>query len=121
MTQKSSHNLAKGLGLAALAGAAAAGYYLAGPGGKKNRTKILAWAKSAQKEMNAKIKEMKIISKQGYDQAAKEILAKYKQAKNVSPEDLAEFGQELKKHWDHIAKQAKNLGIKKTSVKRKAA
>jgi hypothetical protein len=117
MVKKSSTGkIAGGIGIAALAAGAAAvaeGYYFSGKEGKKHRKQVSAWSKQAKMEMVKKIKEMKGVSKQAYDQASAEILAKYKQAKNIDPEELMAFGQELKGHWDKISKEVSKLGAKK--------
>ena len=96
--------IAAGVGLAALAAAAAGAYYFNGPDGKKHKKQVKAWSEKAKKEMIAKVKQMKSMSAGAYHQAAAEVLAKYKQAKNVDPAELAALGKELKSHWDGISK-----------------
>ena len=109
--------VAEGLGVAALAGAAI--YYLTGKEGEKRRKNLSSWAKKAEAEVAQKIKGAKSFSKTAYEQAAKEVLAKYKQAKNIDPKELATFGKELKGHWDQIAKGANKLVAKKAPAKAK--
>jgi hypothetical protein len=104
--------VAAGLGVAALAAGAAAAYYFSGPTGKKHRRDISSWTKKAKTEMVAKIKQMNHVSKAAYEQAAKEILAKYKQAKNIDPAELVALGRELKGHWDKISREVAKLGAK---------
>ena len=122
MSKKStSKKIAGGLGLAALAAGAAAvaaGYYFTGKEGKKNLKKLSGWSKKANAEMLVKIKQMKAVSKQTYDHAAKEVLAKYKQAKNIDPKELEAFGRELKRHWEKISKEVTKLGAKKKTAKK---
>jgi len=105
--------VAAGLAVAALATAAAAAYYLTGSKGKQHRLQVKAWAKQARSEMLQRVKKMKSMSKQTYDTAAKEVLAKYKQAKNIDPAELAALGAELKGHWDDISKKVSKLGAAK--------
>ncbi|MDR3643336.1 MAG: hypothetical protein P4L74_06975 [Candidatus Doudnabacteria bacterium] len=125
MSKHESHNLIKGLGAAALITAAAAGYYLTGPGGKKHQAKAKAWAMAAKKDLAAKLAEMQEVSQTAYKKASAEVLLKYRQMKNVKPEELAAFGEELKQHWENIQKKAMTLGtpkknpVKKTSAKNK--
>ncbi len=121
MTKKSSRagKVAGVLGLAAGVAAAAAGYYFYGKDGKKHRKALGAWSKKAKTEMLEKMKNMETVSKQAYSKAATEVLAKYKQAKQVDPKELAAFGQELKTHWQQIANHAAKLGTKKKSGKSK--
>jgi len=120
MTKSSSvGRVAAGLGIAALAATAAAAYYFSGTSGKKHRRQISAWAKKAKAEMVGEIKKMKVVSKSAYEKAAKEVMAKYKQAKNVKPEELAALGRELKGHWNKISKTVSALGKKKEAVNKK--
>jgi hypothetical protein len=107
--QSSGKKVAEGIGIAALAAGAAAAYYFSGKGGQAKRTQAKAWVKSAKSEMAQKIKGMEKLSKVAYEQAGKEILAKYKQAKNIDPKELAAFAQELKGHWDEISKHVAKL------------
>jgi hypothetical protein len=65
---------------------------------------------------------MKGVSKQAYDSAAKEVLAKYKQIKNIDPKEVEALGKELKGHWEKIAKDLSKMGSKKpTATKRQTA
>ena len=115
--------VAMGLGLAALAAgaaAAAATYYFKGPKGKQHQKHAKAWAKKAKVEMVAKIKKMEKVSKTAYDEASREILAKYKQVKNIQPHELQALGKELQNHWSKIAKDVAKLGTKKTAEKKRA-
>jgi hypothetical protein len=128
MTKKASAaKVAGGLGLAALAAgaaAAAASYYFSGKDGKKRMKQLSSWSKKAQAELLQKIKKMKAVSKEAYDQAATEVLAKYKQAKNIDPRELRAFGEQLKGHWEKISKEASKLGtkqpVKKTATKKRS-
>jgi len=106
---------AAGLGLAALAAGAAATYFFSGSEGKKHQQQAQALGKKAKTEMLHRIKQMKSVSKKTYDQAAKEVLAKYKQVKNIDPGELTALGKELKGHWDSISKtldKAAKAGLK---------
>ncbi len=111
------------LGLAAgVVAAAAAGYYFYGKGGKAHRKQASAWSKSAKLEMLKKIKRMKSVSKAAYHKASDEVMAKYKQVKNIDPKELQLFGRELKAHWAKISKDALKLAnkniIKKPEAKK---
>lgn len=125
MAKKSSvGKIAAGVGLAALAAAAAGTYYFYGDGGKKHRQQAKAWTKAAKSEVLKKIKGMQSFSKQAYGEAVSEVLAKYKQAKNIKPEELVALGSELKGHWDGIKKEMEKMGTAKkklASVKKKVS
>lgn len=110
--------VAAGLGVAAMAAGAAAAYYFAGASGKKHRKQVSDWTKRAKNEMLQKIKGLKTVSKQAYEGAFKEVMAKYKLAKNIDPKELAALGKELKGHWDKIAKDVAKFGAKKSAKKR---
>ncbi len=114
--------VAGSLGMAALAAgaaAAAAGYYFSGKKGKKHLKELSGWSKKAKSDLLEKVKKMKSVSKQAYNQAAEEVLAKYKQAKNIDPKELQAFGLELKSHWEKIVNEATNLVAKKPAIKKK--
>ena len=112
-TQKSNAGkIVAGVGLTALAAAAAAGYYFAGPNGKKHKKMVSAWSEKAKKDMLAKIKQMKNVTKETYLEASSEILSKYKDIKNIDPSELVELGKELKSHWNNISKDLKKAGSK---------
>jgi hypothetical protein len=122
--KSSSSKIAGGLGLAALAAgvaAIAAKNYFGGKEGKKRLKKLSGWSEKAKAEMLIKIKNMKAVSKQAYDQAATEVLAKYKQAKNIDPKELEAFGKELKGHWEKITKDISKLGAKKPVAKKSSS
>ncbi len=110
MSKKTSptEKAAQVLSVAAAVAAAAAGYYFYGKGGTKHRKSASAWTKKAKLEMLKKIKAMKTVTKAAYNKAAEETAAKYKEVKNISPEELKNFGQELKTHWEEISKEAAN-------------
>ncbi len=104
--------VAGGLGLAALAAGVATTYFFSGAEGKKRKKAVGAWGEKAKKEMLAKIKQMKNLSKDAYLEATNEILSKYKQVKNIDPSELSALGKELKGHWDQISKDLKKAGKK---------
>lgn len=117
--QSTGAKIAEGLGVAALAATAAAAYYFTGKEGKKHQKQAKAWAKQAKTEMIKKIRSMEKVSQQSYMKASQEVLAKYKQVKNIDPKELKALGAELKKHWSSISKQALKLGAKKPLEKKK--
>ena len=81
--------LGQGLGLAALAAAGAASFYFYGKDGKKHKNQAQNWLKAAKADVEKKMKGMKSAGQQAFDQATKDVLAKYKQAKNMDPKELA--------------------------------
>jgi hypothetical protein len=97
------------LGLAAGAAAVAAGYYFFGKDGKTHRKQAAAWSRKAKTEMLEKIKQMKEVSRDAYQEALDDVLAKYKEIKGINPKELQSFGQELMAHWEKISKDAAKL------------
>jgi hypothetical protein len=111
------------IGLAA-AGAAAAIYALTGERGKRNRKKLAAWAHSMQKEALTKIKEMKVVSEETYNELVDTLKAKYQAMRNMDPQEVAIMAMQLKKHWPAIKRSlsstAKPAAKTATTKKRKA-
>ena len=82
--QKSSHKIAIGVGIAALAAAAAGVYYLYGSDkSAKNRKQIKSWMLKMKAEVMDKIENVKDLSKEAYDKTIDEVSKKYSQIKNV--------------------------------------
>ncbi len=117
-TSSTAGNIAKGLGVAAIAAAAAGTYYFMGEDGKKHRKAFTDLAKNAQAELTKKLKAVKSEGTKAYEQAAKEVMAKYKLAKNIKPEELAALGKQLKTTWEKVAKDVSKLGSKPTPQKK---
>jgi hypothetical protein len=101
--------IAAGLGIAALTAGAAA-YYLKGPDGKKHRKQLSAAGKKAKEELFKKMAGMKAFSQKAYEQAARQVMAKYTRVKNIEPYELAHIGNEFKLAWNKIAKDVVKLG-----------
>ena len=81
MPKHPSHKLIKGLGAAALLTATAAGYYFAGPRGKKHQAKATAWVKTAKKDLTVRLEKMQAVTEDGYQKAVSDVLNKYRQIK----------------------------------------
>lgn len=117
MSKKSSlGKIVGGLGLGALVAGVAASYYFAGTEGKKRKKNLEKWSEKAKAEMLEKLKQMGEVSKQAYEQAAKQIVQKYKDSQTISPTELSKFGKELMNHWKSISKKISN--VKKPTTKK---
>lgn len=92
------------LGLAGLAVAGiAAGYFLYGKDGAKNRKAIKTWTLRAKADVLEKLEKVKEISEDNFHTVVDEVSAKYgSKVKDISPEDIAVFAKDLKKHWKDI-------------------
>lgn len=108
-----------GVALAAVAAAAAGAYFFGTKEGAKNRKVIGAWAKKAKTEVMKEIKVGKITTKKAYHDAVAQVMAKYKNVKNVDPKEVVATIAEMKKHWVSIEKDMKKHAaeIKKTAAK----
>lgn len=125
-TKSTNKKVAIGLGVAAVAAAAAGVYFFATPQGKKQAKVIGAWANKAKLEVAKRLKKAEKVTKATYMAIVKDVMAKYKDAKNVAPDELKLVVADLQKHWTaiekdvkkHIATVGKTVG-KATSAKAK--
>ena len=101
---KKSSNIGAKLGLAGLAVAGiAAGYFLYGKDGAKNRKAIKTWTLRAKADVLEKLEKAKEVSEDTFQSVVDEISTKYgSKVKDISPEDVALFAKDLKKHWKDI-------------------
>jgi len=92
--------------VAALVGAAAAGYYLYGPKGAANRQKVKAWSLKAKAEVLEKLEKAKDVSDKSYAETVDKVTAKYAKLKTVGDAEASKLNRELKRHWGAIKKSA---------------
>lgn len=122
MNSKTS-NVKKGaeaaFGLAALAAAAGAYYFYGSKESQKHRKQMKAWAVKAKGEMMEKLEDMQSVSKEAYDKAVTEVMAKYKTMKKAPPKELEFLAKELKSHWKNISAQLKPKAKAKSPQKAK--
>lgn len=90
---------------AGLVALSAAGYFLFGPKGKKNRKVVKGWTLKAKGELLEKIETMKEVTSEGYAQAVQQVMKKYAHVKTIAPGELQAFAEELQKHWKAIANE----------------
>ncbi len=102
--KKESSNIGAKLGLAGLAVAGIAGaYFLYGKNGTKNRKAIKTWTLRAKADVIEKLEKAKEVSEETFHTVVDEISSKYgSKVKDISPEDVAAFAKDLKKHWKDI-------------------
>jgi len=118
MPKNNDNNIAKaGLGIAALAAAAAGAVYFYGKGGDKHRKAIKGWMVKARGEVMDKMEGLKDISQAAYDKTVTDVLSRYEKLKKATPEELAALGTELKSHWIAISKQVNKTTKKPTADK----
>ncbi len=105
-----------GLGLAALAAAAAGTYFLYGSKNSvKNRKKVKGWMLKAKGEVLQEMEHMKNMSEGTYHDVIDAMAERYKILKNVDQKELNHLVKEMKSHWKHIKKDLKVKPKKKSS------
>ena len=113
--------VAVGLGIAALAAAAAGAVFLYGTdAGKKKRKQIRGWMLKAKGEVLEKMESMKEWSEEGYNAIVDNVAKKYQNIKNVDPIEIAALVRDLKGHYKSIRKQVEG-GKKKPAAKKKSS
>jgi gas vesicle protein len=90
-----------GIGLAAVAAAGA--YFFGGKRGEKNREKVAEWATKMKEDVMHRMKDLKEINKDKYDQIVDETAAKYRKATKISAAEIKFAASEVKKAWSHIS------------------
>ena len=110
-----------GLGLTALAAAAAGTYFLYGSkNASKNRKKVKGWMLKAKGEVLQEMEHMKNMSEDRYHDTIDAMAERYKMLKNVDEKDLKDLVKEMKGHWKHIKNELKDKPKTKARPKRKA-
>ena len=105
-TKKAGHAVAIGVGLAALAAAAAGTYFLYGSkNAGKNRKQVKAWTLKAKGEVLERLENLKSVDEEIYRKIVKEVAARYQALKNLDTKDVLAFAAELNSHWKEIAKK----------------
>jgi len=113
----------------ATAAAAFAGYYLFGPKGKENRTKVKGWTLKAKGEVLEKIEKLEDISEETYHNIVDSVMKKYKSLKSTTEEETEKLEKELKQRFAHVAKDlnktkkkvTKKVDTARTNIAKKIA
>ena len=110
-----------GVGIAALAAAAAGAYYLYGSSaGKTNRKAVKSWMLKAKADVMDQIENMKDVNEGAYKEVIAKVAKKYKAIKNMDQAELAALVASLQGHWKDIkAEVEKASNTKKSPSKRK--
>jgi predicted DNA-binding protein len=113
MENKIAKSVVAGVGIAAVI---AGTYFLYGSKDSvKNRKKVKAWMFKAKGEILEQLENLSEVSEETYHKIVKEVAEKYKSTKKLEEKEVAEFSDELKSHWENIAKE---LGISKGKAKK---
>ena len=109
--------MAVGAGIAALAAFAAAGYFLYGKDGAKNRKKVRGWMLKAKGEVLEGVEKLKDVTEEEYAIIIDKVGAKYKAVKNIDPAEVDAMMRELRGHWKSIKKSISPAPKKKKVAK----
>lgn len=107
-----------GAGLAAIAGLAAAGYFLYGKDGAKNRKKVKGWMLKAKGEVLEGVEKLKDVTEEEYALIINKVGEKYKKVKNIDPAEVEAMMKELQGHWKNIKKSIAPAPKKKVAKKK---
>lgn len=110
MPKNSKRGVEVGVGVAMLAAAAAAGYFLYGKNGAKNRKKVKGWMLKAKGEVLEQLERMKEVNQATYRQAVEKVMARYR---SMDAKEIAALSKELKGYWAGIKRQAAPAGPEK--------
>jgi hypothetical protein len=119
-------------GIAAVSAAAVGAYYLYGhKDAKKHRSTVKGWMLKAKGEVLEELENVKDVSESAYMHAVDAVVRKYQAAKSIDAEELAEFLNDMKGHWNGIKKTvetrlpsekpAKRASVKKPAARKKAS
>lgn len=99
-----------------LAGLTAAGYFVFGPNGNKNRKKIKGWSLKMKGEVLERLEKLKDVTPETYNTIIDEVGAKYGKLKHISDVEILEITKDLKKHWKAISRDLKAHEMKGKKV-----
>ena len=84
------------------------GYFLFGSkNAKKNRQKVEDGLEDAKAEVMARLKKVKRLSREKYNEIVDEVSEKYSKMKEVGMEKADELKDELKSKWQEIEEEAR--------------
>lgn len=97
------HKTAIGLGIAALAAAVAGTYFLYGSDkASSNRRKMKSWMLRMKAEVMDEVAALKDVTEETYDKTVAKVAEKYKQIKDIDPEEVTALAGRMKGHWNEI-------------------
>lgn len=113
--------------VAGVLAAGAAGYFLFGPNGKKNRKKVHEWMMEVKADIVDHAMEIKAGTKEEFEEVVDTITDAYVDAQKITLKEAKELKKELISNWDTLAvmlldgnyKKAKKFVTKKVTSKAK--
>lgn len=107
---KSAHTGLKVAGvIGGIAAATAAGVYFMNHNktAQKKVKEVKGWVVKAKQDVLAKVKKLKEVNEEMYNNAIEGVMARYKKLSSVDGAELATVTKELKSHWKKISKELK--------------
>ena len=119
MAKKDDSNLGLAAGIGAIAAVAGAYFMYGSKKAAKNRKEVKSWLLKAKADVLEKLEDAQEMSKKDYEKVIDAVGAAYKDVKNVSKTEMADFKREMKGHWSEIEKATapKKAPAKKTTKK----
>lgn len=110
MNKKEKNDMTKKalIGAGIVAGAVVAAYLLTSPEDRKKAAlKVKGWMTDMKKDTAERVKGVRDMTEDKYDEIIDEVKTKYTSLKDVSAAELSAFADELKSHWKNISDAAK--------------
>lgn len=104
MKKSQKQGLAVAGGVAALAAAATAVYFMTGKNAK-NRKKVAKWANDMRNDVVKELGKASKVSQATYNKAVDTVTKNYKTLKKINTAEVALAASELKKSWDAISSE----------------
>ena len=101
-SKKSNAGKILGAGVLGVIAGIAAGIFLAPKNGKKNRDEFKAWADDTQEQILEKIREVKDLTEEKYDEIVDEVVSKKGVTQEITQEEWEDFAKDLKKRWKRV-------------------
>src|ERR1700722_1729018 len=121
MSKNESNSGIVAVGAAALAAAAAGAYYFYGSdAATKHRRSMKGWMVKAKGEVMEQLENLTDVTQANYETAVAAVLNKYKQAKNIDPQELVALTGELQQAWKKISAHLKTGAKPKAKAKKPA-
>ena len=92
---------------ASVAALGAATYYFFGPEGKKHQKNFKGWMIKMKADIVEKIEDAGEVTETVYHKIIDEVADAYAKTGKVSKEEIAVYGDLLKKQWDNVVKSTK--------------
>jgi hypothetical protein len=121
-SNNNSHPVAIGIGIAALAAAAAGAYYLYGTEkGPQRRRALKGWMLRMKADVMEEIENLKDVNEEMYRSTVDKIAEKYKQLKNVDPDQITALAMRMHSHWKDIQRDINQATTSVRSARKPAS